>query len=103
MKIVVNDHIHLSELRSSDQDALIKHLNDQDIYDRTLRIPLPYTDAVADEWLDHVADVTKQQGRPIHLAIRNADDDLIDGCGIEGVQVGKSHRGEIGYWLAKPY
>jgi [ribosomal protein S5]-alanine N-acetyltransferase len=28
---------------------------------------------------------------------------LICGCGFDGLQVGKSHRGEIGYWLAKPF
>ena len=103
MKIVVNDQVHLSEFRSSDKPALIEHLNDRDIYDRTLRIPYPYTDADADEWLALVAKITQQQGRPVHWAIRNADDHLIGGCGFDGFQVGKSHRAEVGYWLAKPF
>ena len=51
MKIVVNDQVCLSEFRSSDKPALLQHLNDPDIYHRTLRIPFPYTDAAADEWL----------------------------------------------------
>jgi hypothetical protein len=42
MKIVVNDRVHLSEFRASDRDALVAHLNDRDIYGRTLRIPFPY-------------------------------------------------------------
>ena len=50
MKIVVSDQVHLSDLRSSDKDALLAHLNDRDISERALRIPFPYTDA-ADEWL----------------------------------------------------
>jgi RimJ/RimL family protein N-acetyltransferase len=103
MRIVVNDQVSLSEFRSSDKPALIQHLNDRDIYDRTLRIPFPYTDAAADEWLALVAKITKQQGRPVHWAIRNADDTLIGGCGFEGFQIGKSHRAEVGYWLAKPF
>jgi hypothetical protein len=41
MKLVVNDQVHLSEFRGSDKDALVAHLNDRDIYDRTLRIPSP--------------------------------------------------------------
>ena len=49
MRIVVNDPVHLSEFRSSDKDALIEHLNDRDIYERTLRIPSPYPDACAEE------------------------------------------------------
>jgi RimJ/RimL family protein N-acetyltransferase len=101
MKLAVNDQVHLSEFQASDKDALVGHLNDRDIYDRTLRIPFPYTDAAADEWLALVAKITKQQGRPVQWAIRNADA-LIGGCGFDGFQVGKSHRAEIGYWLAKP-
>jgi RimJ/RimL family protein N-acetyltransferase len=103
MRIVINDQFHLSEFRSSDKDALIEHLNDRDIYDRTLRIPSPYTDASADEWLALVAKITKQQGQPVQFAIRTPDESLIGGCGFDGFQVGKSHRAEVGYWLAKPY
>jgi len=103
MKTVVNDQVHLSEFRSSDKAALIEHLNDRDIYDRTLRLPFPYTDAAADEWLALVAKITEQQGRPVHWAIRTGDDSLIGGCGFDGFEVGKSHRGEVGYWLAKPH
>jgi ribosomal-protein-alanine N-acetyltransferase len=103
MKIVVSDQVHLSEFRASDKDALIAHLDDREIYDRTLRIPFPYTDAAADEWLALVAKITQQQGRAVHWAIRNADDDLIGGCGFDGFQAGKSHRAEVGYWLARPF
>jgi [ribosomal protein S5]-alanine N-acetyltransferase len=98
MKIVVNALVHLSEFRSSDKDALIARLNDRDVYERTLRIPSPYTGTAADEWLALVAKITKQQGRPVQWAIRNADDALIGGCGFDGFQVGKSHRAEVGYW-----
>jgi RimJ/RimL family protein N-acetyltransferase len=103
MRIVVNDQVHLSEFRTSDKPALVQHLNDPDIYDRTLRIPFPYTDADADDWLALVAKVTGQQGRPVQFAIRSADDAGIGGCGFDGFQVGQSHRAEVGYWLAKPY
>jgi RimJ/RimL family protein N-acetyltransferase len=103
MNIVVNDQVHLSEFRSSDKCALIEHLNDRDIYDRTFRIPFPYTDAAADEWLALAAKITQEQGRPVQFAIRSDDDALIGGCGFDGFQISKSHRAEVGYWLAKPY
>jgi RimJ/RimL family protein N-acetyltransferase len=103
MKLVVNDQVHLSEFRSSDKGALIAHLNDREIYNRMLRIPFPYTDGSADEWLALVAKITQQQGRPVQWAIRSADDALIGGCGFGGFQVGKSHRAEVGYWLANPF
>jgi ribosomal-protein-alanine N-acetyltransferase len=103
MRIAVNEQIHLSEFRPSDKCALTELLNERDIYDRTLRIPFPYTEKDADEWLALVAKITQQQGRPVHFAIRSADYALIGGCGFDGFQVGKSHRAEVGYWLAKPF
>jgi [ribosomal protein S5]-alanine N-acetyltransferase len=103
VNIVVSDQVHLSGFRASDKDALVGHLNDRDIYDRTLRIPFPYTEADADEWLALYAKTAQQQGRPVHFAIRFADGALIGGCGFGGLQVGKSQRAEVGYWLAKPF
>src|SRR5262249_56000278 len=91
MKIVVNDQAHLSEFHSSDKPALVRHLNDRDIYDRTLRIPHPYTNASADEWLPLVGKITEQQGRPVHWAIRDADDDLIGGPGLSPFPRAPSH------------
>ena len=57
---IVSDQVHLSEFRASDKDTLIAHLDDREIYDRTLRIPFPYTGAAADELLTRAFD----QGRP---------------------------------------
>ena len=103
MSILVNDQVHLSEFRVSDKDALVRYLNDRDIYERTLRIPFPYTAEDADNWLNLVGTITQQQGCPVQWAIRDADDAIIGGCGFDDFQVGKSHRAEIGYWLAKPF
>jgi len=102
MKIVVNDQVHLSPYHASDKAALVSSLNDREIYERTLRIPFPYTNDDAGKWLTLVARITEQQARVIHWAIRSADGALIGGCGFDDLQVGKSHRGEVGYWLAKP-
>jgi [ribosomal protein S5]-alanine N-acetyltransferase len=103
MEIVVNDQVRLTEFRPSDSDALVAHLNDRDIYDRTLRIPFPYTPAHAEEWLALYVRVTEQQGQAVHFAIRNALDGLIGGCGFNGFELGKSPLAEFGYWLAKPF
>ena len=102
MKIVVNDQIHLSEVRPSDKLAVVQHLNDRDIYERTLRIPFPYTEKDADDWFTRVDKITEQQGRPVHFAIRGADDVVIGACGFHDFDACQSHRAEVGYWLAKP-
>ena len=103
MKIMVSDRVHLTEYRLTDRDALIEYLNERDIYDRTLRIPYPYIEADFQAWLEIVEKATKQQGQPIHWAIRNEQDFLIGGCGFDDFQIGTSHRAEVGYWLAKPH
>lgn len=103
MNIIINEKCSLTEFRSSDKPALVEHLRDKEIYDRTLRIPYPYTEKDADEWQGIVAKTTQQQRRPVHFAIRTVGDFLIGGCGFDGFQVGKSHRAEIGYWIAKPF
>ena len=66
MKIVVNDQVHLSEFRSTDKSAIVEYLNDREIYERTLRIPFPYTDAAADEWLALVSESVKHH----HISVR---------------------------------
>jgi RimJ/RimL family protein N-acetyltransferase len=103
MKLIVNDHIYLSPFLPSDKPALVEHLREKVISDHTLRIPYPYTEDHADEWLALSARTTEQQGQPVHWAIREAGAALIGGCGFDGFQIGTSHRAEIGYWLARPY
>jgi ribosomal-protein-alanine N-acetyltransferase len=101
--MVVNERIHLSEFRAADKAACLLYLNDKEIYDRTLRIPFPYTEGDFERWLAIVAQSTHQHGQPVHWAIRQQDDSLIGGIGFEGLDIGKCHRAEVGYWLAKPY
>lgn len=104
MRMQVTDHIHLSEFRTSDKAALVEHLNDRGIYDHTLRIPYPYTEADADAWLTLVEKTAREQGRPLSWAIRDDQDQLIGGCGLHDFfPAGQPHRAEIGYWLARPY
>jgi RimJ/RimL family protein N-acetyltransferase len=103
MNLRVNDHLHLTDLRPADKAALVAYLNEKDIYDRTLRIPHPYTEADADTFLALVAEAKQQPGRLLAWAIRDDTDGLIGGCGLEEAAAGQSHRAELGYWLAKPY
>jgi RimJ/RimL family protein N-acetyltransferase len=102
MTIRVCDRIHLSEIQPSDQSAVVEHLKEKEIYDLTLRIPFPYTEADFQAFLKIVEEAARQQGRPTHWAIRNESGELIGALGFS-FQVGQPHRAEIGYWLAKPY
>lgn len=103
MKLAVNDQIHLSEIRRSDISALVEHLATKEIYDRTLRIPYPYTEPHGEAWLAIVEKSTDRHGQPIDFAIRDGSGKLIGCCGFDGLEVARTHKAEIGYWLAKPY
>ncbi len=92
---------YLSPLRADDAAALVRLLNDRDIYRNTLRIPFPYTESDAEAFIRLTAEAASKQGHPVHFAIRDANHQLMGGCGFESVSYG--HRAEIGYWLGKPY
>ena len=104
MNIDVANGIRLTEVRPSDKEALVEHLADRSIYENTLRIPHPYSEADADKWLAYSEDKThKNNGEPVIWAIRNEEDRLIGAVGLDDLVVGESHRTEMGYWLAKPF
>lgn len=93
----------LTEYRPSDAEALVRWLDDREIYQRTLRIPLPYTAADARQWLAIVEQTTARNGQPVQWAIRDQADQLLGAIGFDGLEIGRSHRAELGYWLARPY
>jgi hypothetical protein len=95
MNLGVNNQVHLSEFRPSDKPALVEYLNDRGIYDGTLRVPFPYTDADVVLLGDLGGKSEPFVGHPVHFAIRTGDNSLIGGCGFDGLQVGKSHRGRL--------
>ena len=101
--ILVDKHVHLSEFQPSDEAACVEYLNEKEIYDRTLRIPYPYTAEAFQQWLAILQQSRQQHGEPVHWAIRNQSGGLIGGIGFQDLEIGKCHRAEIGYWLAKPY
>lgn len=103
MKLKVNEEILVSDINLNDKSAFIEHLKEKQIYDQTLAIPFPYTEKDADWWINHVQDSADKQGVSTNWAIRQSDGSLIGGIGFHDIEVGKSYKSEIGYWLAKPY
>jgi ribosomal-protein-alanine N-acetyltransferase len=101
MQLWVNDEYCLTEIRCSDKATFVELLADREIYERTSRIPFPYTEQDAENWLRIVEATTEEHGEPVHFAIRDAQNLLVGCCGFDGLMVG--HRAEIGYWLAKLY
>lgn len=95
--------MRLTEIRPSDKEAYLRHLAEREIYERTVAIPYPYTAKDADWWLAFVAEERRAQGRDLNWALRDDDGFLIGGIGFHGLRLGKTHKAELGYWLAKPW
>ncbi len=104
MNLPIDDAYSISDIQPGDKPAYLEYLQEKQIYDQTFNIPYPYTEADADWWLNHVAETTKNQnGISVNWAIREKGGRLVGGIGFHGFEIGKSHRAEIGYWLAKPF
>lgn len=99
--IHVDERVHLSPTRETDKPAFLEYLNNKAIYDRTLRLPHPYIEEHAEQFLAFVAKNTKQHGHPMDFVVRDETSKAIGGIGLHELIAG--HRGEIGYWLAQPF
>lgn len=97
------DGFHLSGVQLDDKFALLEHFKAKEIYDSTLNIPYPYSEADAEQWLNRRIESTQRQGREVTFAIRENSGGMIGAVGADSLEVGASHRAEIGYWLARPY
>jgi [ribosomal protein S5]-alanine N-acetyltransferase len=101
ISIRVNDQIELTEVRENDKLSLIRYLNDAAVFNNTLTIPSPYTEASADFFLNLCRESEKNHGFVVNLAIRErATGNLIGGCGRFVKDI---YKDEIGYWLGEPF
>lgn len=101
--LVVNNLLHLSPLLESDKPNLLLHMNDPVLFANTLRVPLPYTPADADAWVQKATEKNALYGTDTEFAIRHAEAGVIGGIGCFVKDGWDSHLDEIGYWLAAPY
>ncbi|HXM34111.1 MAG TPA: GNAT family N-acetyltransferase [Pyrinomonadaceae bacterium] len=103
LEIKVREGVHLSGIRLTDKPALLEHLHSKAIYNTTLNIPHPYTEADADWWIQKRIEHAKELGIEVSFAIRDAQDKLIGVVSADSLELGTTHRAEIGYWLALDY
>jgi RimJ/RimL family protein N-acetyltransferase len=104
-KIDINANYYLSAPHENDIPLFVKHLNDKDIYERTLNIPFPYTETDAQRFLQLSDQQNKLFGHIVSFVIRNKSDELIGAFGFHGKNLTAvfRHKDEIGYWLAKEH
>jgi len=102
-KISIRDGFYLSGPQLNDKPALLEHLNTRDVYNTTLNIPYPYSEADADWWLQKRVAHNEKQGKDVSFAIRDVDGKLIGVVSADQLELGETHKTEIGYWLARDY
>ncbi|MEX0966175.1 MAG: GNAT family protein [Bacteroidia bacterium] len=98
MKIRINEELYLSGYKAGDKDALVRHLNDNEIRRNLLMVPSPYFEEDAEVWIRQVA------GMPLNsqFLIRKGDGEAIGGIGfVFPAQEVMRHQADVGYWLAK--
>lgn len=103
LKICIRDGFYLSGLLLTDKPALLEHLSSKDVYNTTLNIPHPYSEADADWWLQKTISHNSNQVKAVSLAVRDVNAKLIGVVSADNLDLGSTHKAEIGYWLARGY
>ena len=103
MILNVNEFINLTHFQVSDWESLVEYLNDDEVYNNTISIPRPYTQETAFNYLKMVESTWLETGIQSQFAIRLANNNLIGSIGVLNNYGAKSHKNEIGYWIASPF
>jgi len=85
----------------SDAKDVQRLAGDWAVADTTARIPHPYEDGLAEEWIScHEAEFRK--GKCVNFAIALKSEGAFIGA-IALMDIAKDHKAELGYWIGKPY
>ena len=95
------ERLILRSLTLEDAADVQRLAGDRDIALMTVAIPHPYEDGMAEEWIRSCSEeYEKDEALNFAITLR-ADKNLIGAIGI-GLER-KHQRGELGYWIGKPY
>lgn len=100
-RLEIGGGFHLTPIRPTDKAAYLKHFADPVIGRMLLAVPVPYTDADADQWIARRLKSARE--REIQFAIREVDGFLVGGIGLVEERSTSIYCGEVGYWLAQEY
>lgn len=102
-EIRIDSDLILTKSSPNDKSALVKYLNDPEIYNQTLRIPYPYTETNAEATLNFNENFELKNGVRRNWAIRGDDHELMGHIGLHYPYGITSATNEIYYWLGKPF
>jgi RimJ/RimL family protein N-acetyltransferase len=101
MKTIGTERLTLRPLNQRDAERIEELAGDYDVAKTTLNIPHPYPEGGAVEFIDKVLHAEKNGTIIIFAVIDRTTNHLI---GLININLTLAHeRGELGYWIGKPY
>src|SRR5690625_3207645 len=101
MKSIETERCILRKLTQTDADRIEELAGDYDVAKTTLNIPHPYPEGGAVDFIERTL-LAEGDGKSITYAIVKKRTNLF--IGIIGINLTSTHkRGELGYWIGKPY
>ncbi|MDZ7333887.1 MAG: GNAT family N-acetyltransferase [candidate division KSB1 bacterium] len=86
----------------ADAPMVQKLAGEYEVARRTLNIPYPYEDGVAEKWISKHADLFAKMEQVIFAIIHRSGNYLIGAIGLSSISQ-EHETGEVGYWIGKPY
>lgn len=101
--ISIDDGLELRPPSESDVSAIVKALQEHQIYERTIMIPFPYSEKDGKEFVEICSQRCAEYGHPIDWGIYRRGAGLIGMIGFNEAPSASVDAEGVGYWLAKPY
>jgi RimJ/RimL family protein N-acetyltransferase len=98
---LATERLILRPFALSDAGRVQELAGEQEIAATTLRIPHPYEDGMAEEWIGTLGG-NWLEGREATFAVTRREDGSLTGS-ISLVLQRDHERAEVGYWIGKPY
>jgi RimJ/RimL family protein N-acetyltransferase len=99
--ILSTTRLVLRPFRLEDASEVQRLAGEREVAATTFRIPHPYPDGAAEEWINSLAP-RYEQGETVAFVITRAEDGAL--LGAIGLDITREHeRAELGYWIGKPY
>lgn len=101
--LIINSELYLTNSTNEDKNSLIEYLNDDELYNQTLRVPKPYTEQDAEFWFEYIFSFEKENGKRKNWVIKNNQHQLIGHIGLHFPYGIENDVVEVYYWLGKPF
>ncbi len=99
--VIESERLRLRFLEKGDAKEVQRLAGDHAIADTTCRIPHPYEDGVAEEWIAR-QEAEREEGTSLNFAITHKESgELLGVIGLMGIVEG--HKAELGYWIGKAF